>query len=61
MGNESTRMVKAIIEGHPEKELIQRFLKQQQELYGNDLYINITKKDFLTFGLLRFFPILKKD
>ena len=60
MGKESTRVVKAIIESHPRKELVKEYLKQYQDLYGDDLYIKVTKKDFLVIGLLKFFALIKR-
>ena len=60
MGKESTRVVKALIEGHPEKELIKKYLNQYKELYGDELYLNITKKDFLIVGLINFFPLITR-
>jgi hypothetical protein len=60
MGKESTRVAKALIDSHPDKELIQRYLKQQSEIFGDEFFMNITKKDFLVVGLLDFFPSIKR-
>tara|TARA_Y100001937_G_C7071948_1_gene308844 strand:- start:855 stop:1019 length:165 start_codon:yes stop_codon:yes gene_type:complete len=53
-------VVKALIEGHPEKELIKKYLNQYKDLYGDELYLNITKKDFLIVGLINFFPLITR-
>ena len=52
-------LIKSIIKEHPQKTLILKYLEQQQSLYGDNIYLNLTKQEYLKLGLLKYFPILR--